>query len=140
MATVRVEQAIDQGQRGDIGGHADPRARHVHRPQQRLLRITLAQTLGELFGRQAYAVEHLVEQVGLVLEVPVQCPARHPGRPGDLLQRGVCHPLSQKQLFGGLQQLLAGLLGLLFGTTHALCETSTVCRTDARLANPGRAT
>ncbi|MOA17062.1 hypothetical protein D3C78_1373040 [compost metagenome] len=70
-------------------------------------------------------LEHGLEQVGLVLEVPVERAAGHAGGAGDLLKGGVGHALFEKQLFGGSQQGAARLLGFFFGAAHPVPRAKT---------------
>jgi len=59
-----------------------------------------------------------VEQVGLVLEVPVNRAARYTGMPGNVLQAGVGDPAFEEQLFGRREDGVAGFLRVFFGSAH----------------------
>jgi len=59
-----------------------------------------------------------VEQVRLVLEVPVHGAARHASVARDLIETGVGYSLVQKQPLGGGEDGDAGLLGFFFGSAH----------------------
>ena len=90
----------------------------VAQRQQRVASGGVAQALGQLFGRQAHLAEQFVEQMGLVLEMPVHRAAGHAGGLGDLLQGAVRHPFFQEQQLGRGEDRGAGLLGLFFGSAH----------------------
>ncbi|MOA38379.1 hypothetical protein D3C78_1600570 [compost metagenome] len=79
----------------------------------------------QLLRRQAHLVEQIVEQVSLVLEVPVHRAARHPRRLGDLFEAGIRHPLLQEQTFRRIQNPLTGFFGIFFCSSHG-----TRCYTD----------
>ncbi len=87
---------------------------------QRVAAIAAGQALGELLRRQAYLVEHLVEQVGLVLEVPVDGATGHPGGPGDLFQAGMGHALFQEQFLGGQEDGRTGFFRIFLCASHAV--------------------
>ncbi|MDQ7972818.1 MAG: hypothetical protein REJ24_09650 [Rhodocyclaceae bacterium] len=67
---------------------------------------------------QGHALHHGVEQVGLVLEVPVDGAARGAGLLRDLLQRGLRDALRLKQDLGSIQQAMPGGEGLFLGATN----------------------
>ena len=73
---------------------------------------------GQGFQRQADLVEHFVEQVGLVLKVPVDRTARYTGMPGDVLQAGMGDPAFEEQLLGSREDGVAGFLRIFFGSAH----------------------
>ena len=93
------------------------KAELTQRPQWLLLGAA-AQPLGHLFRRQAHLVEHFVEQVSLVLEMPVHRATRHASVTGDLVEAGVRHALVEKQSLGGGEQGDSGLFGVFFGSSH----------------------
>lgn len=76
------------------------------------------QPLGELLPARTDLVEHFVEQMALVLEVPVDRTPRHATGAGDLLEAGMGHAVAQKQLLGGGEDVFAGLFGISLGSTH----------------------
>jgi hypothetical protein len=74
-----------------------------------------------LFHGQCDPFHHGVEQVRLVLEMPVHRAARGAGPPRDVLQAGARHPLALKQVLGRIQQLVAGGQSFFFcPTDHSL--------------------
>jgi len=78
-----------------------------------------AQTADGLFHREHGTVHHGVEQIGLVLEVPVHRASGHAGRLRHVLQRGPRDALECKQVLGRINQCGAGLLCIFFGSAHA---------------------
>src|SRR5450830_1313948 len=69
------------------------------------------------FHGQSDPFHHGVEQVGLVLEMPIDGTAAGACMPGDVLQTGARHALRLKQMFGRIQQLVAGFQRFFFGST-----------------------
>ena len=61
---------------------------------------------GRLLHRQAHALHHRVEEVALVLEVPVDGAAGDAGGLRDVLQRRARHPLRLEQALGGVEDAL----------------------------------
>ncbi|MCY1183797.1 hypothetical protein D9M73_244450 [compost metagenome] len=101
---------------------------HFHaQVEQRLQRIVPAasrQAQRQLFRRQAHLVEQVVEQMSLVLEVPIHCSARHPRRLGDLFEAGVRHSPLEEQSFRRIQNRLTSFFGIFFCSSHgARCYT-----------------
>lgn len=92
--------------------------RRVHQVVQRVRAVRGVQRIQAVFEGQRRARHHGVEQVGLVLEVPVDRPSRDPGFARNVLQRGARHALPREQGFGGIEQGLAGLEGVFLGAAH----------------------
>ena len=69
-------------------------------------RVVMAQRrgLGRRLERKDDPLHHRVEEIGLVLEVPIDGAPRRPGLLRDLLQRGLGDPLRLKQQLRGIEQ------------------------------------
>lgn len=59
-----------------------------------------------------------MEQVRLVVEMPVDGSTSHAGLAGYLFQGGVRDALGEEQLFGGGEYAAPGFLCVLFGSSH----------------------
>jgi len=77
--------------------------------------------LDDILRWQLHALVQCLEQLDLVLEVPVDGAPGHPGRVGDQLQRGARHPVHEEQPLRCVQNLLPGLFRLGLG---AACHIS----------------
>ncbi|GAP35502.1 hypothetical protein ISF6_1275 [Piscinibacter sakaiensis] len=97
--------------------------------RQRVLRLRAAQALDLLLHRQGHAHHHRVEEVGLVLEVPVDRAAADAGRGRDLVQRGARDPALVEHAFGGVEQQVAGGARLFLGAAGHVSAGS-LCSAD----------
>ena len=77
-----------------------------------------------LFQRKRDTLHHGVEEIGLVLEVPVHRASGHAGRLRHVLQRGPRDALECKQVLGRINQCGAGLLCIFFGSAHGVTSES----------------
>ena len=80
-----------------------------------------------LFHRQRHSVEHRGKQIALVLEMPVDRAAGHPGSIGDVGERGACHAVLTEYVLRRIQYPIARFQCLLlFLLTIAVSSCS--CR------------
>ena len=82
------------------------------------IRVIGANQLGMIEQRHRHLLAHRPEEIPLVGEVPVDCAARHAGGCGDALKRRSRDPMRGEFAPCRDENLLAGLLGLLLGSTH----------------------
>jgi len=96
---------LEHAPRLRVGGRAAQRPQQ-RRPQarQRVLAGRAGCLVAGALQRQGDPVHHRVEQVGLVLEVPVDCTAGGAGGRGDVLQRGARDALGLEQTLRRVQQ------------------------------------
>ncbi|MNV12357.1 hypothetical protein D3C71_1029550 [compost metagenome] len=80
--------------------------------------------LGHFFQRLMQGVEHGLHQIRLVAEMPVNGPASDAGQGRDVRQGRARHASLEKGLFGRHENLRAGFLSFLFGTTDHGSTTS----------------
>ena len=77
------------------------------------------QHLGQLgLERIEDPLDHGIEKVGLVLEVPVDGSTGHSGGGGDLGQRGPAHAALLEDALRGIEDGVAGLQRLFLGLSH----------------------
>ncbi|MNP38221.1 hypothetical protein D3C76_1317180 [compost metagenome] len=91
----------------------------VAQRQHRVLVTAAAQALDHLLLGQAHLGQHLVEQVGLVLEMPVDRATGHAGGAGDLFEGGVGHAIFEEKVLGGVKDRATGFLGFFFRSAHS---------------------
>ena len=72
------------------------------------LRIGCRQGLELRHQRQRDALQHGIEQIKLVLEMPVNCATRQPRLQRHRLQRGAAHAAALEHALGRVQNLVAG--------------------------------
>ncbi|MCY1450623.1 hypothetical protein D9M71_674470 [compost metagenome] len=98
--------------------HTPEHAHHqlVHAPEGIGLVLAFAGA-GQLLQRRTDALEHGLEQVVLVLEMPVDGASADPRGSGDFRQRGTGNALLVKYPLSGIEYLHAGFFGFLFGTS-----------------------
>lgn len=74
--------------------------------------------LRQFFLGQHEAVEHGLENVDLVLEMPIDRAACYAGRCCDIRQRGAGHAFVVEHTFGCIKDVRPGLFGFLFGASR----------------------
>jgi len=120
MAVLDLEQRhLEYAPRLRVG-HGGAQRRHVAVAdlRHRVVERALAALEDLRLQRQRDAVEHRVEEVGLVAEVPVHRAARDAGRARDLLQRGARHAAALEFALGHVEDARAGALGVLLGASR----------------------
>ncbi|MOA37465.1 hypothetical protein D3C78_1590560 [compost metagenome] len=70
------------------------------------------------------AFQHGLDQLGLVVEVPIDGAAGNPRQLGDIRQGGTRNPALVEGLFRSFENLCAGFLGFFFGSTDHGSTTS----------------
>ena len=109
LAVSLPETAVEHAAGLFVGGGLVERGHHrcAQRQQGFFGGFGLARRAGQrAFQRQGDAFHHGVEQIGLVLEVPVDGAARGAGRDGDVVERGARNALRLKQHSAASSRLL----------------------------------
>ena len=101
------QDGVDPAIAGSLQALETAQAGQADRLQRRVGEPRVADLLHQLLEGHAHPAEHRLEEVRLVLEVPVDGASRHARVTGDLLQGGAGHALLEEHLLGGVEQGLA---------------------------------